>query len=235
MLLFFLTIPYLLIQYVTFFPAYEKGTHSKLNAERIERLKSINFQFKGPKSRGRPSSGNSTSVPYIAFEKRLTALESFKTDTGHLNVDHNYKHCSNLGGWCADMSKLYQDWKSGRQQISEDMIDKFNTLENMGFEFNVLPYYESNRSWQDHYDLLLKYREHTGNARVPLKYKADLRLGKWVQSQRQQYKLLQEGKKSKLSQDRVEKLERAGFEWALAPGSVEEDEEPHQEPHQAEV
>ena len=35
--------------------------------------------------------------------------------------------------------------------------------------------------------------------------------------------------------DRVEKLERAGFEWALAPGSVEEDEEPHQEPHQAEV
>ena len=54
----------------------------------------------------------------------------------------------------------------------------------MGFQFNCLPYYESNRSWEDHYEVLLKLKErNNGSARLPLKYKADLRLGKWVQSQ----------------------------------------------------
>ena len=60
---------------------------------------------------------------------------------------------------------------------------------------------------------------------MPLKYKADLRLGKWVQSQRQQYKLLREGKASKLTDERIEMLEAAGFEWTLLPGSTKDDVE----------
>mmetsp|Transcript_24877 Transcript_24877/g.53664 ORF Transcript_24877/g.53664 Transcript_24877/m.53664 type:complete len:789 (-) Transcript_24877:315-2681(-) len=206
--------------------AYEKGTSSKLNEERVQKLKSVNFQFKGPKSRGRPSTGNINPVPSLPWEKRIQQVESFRQDTGHLNIDHNYKHCSNLGGWAADMSTLYKDWKAGSQQLSEDMIAKFNQLIALGFNFNVLSFYENNRSWEDHYAVLLKFKEgNNGSARVPLKYKADLRLGKWVQSQRQQYKLLREGKKSKLTEERIEKLESAGFEWALAPGSTKEEEE----------
>jgi len=147
-----------------------------------------------------------------------------QNDTGHMNIDHNYKHCSNLGGWAAEMSTLYKSWKSGSQQLSEDMISKFNQLAELGFGFDVLPYYENNRSWEDHYAVLLKFKEeNNGSARVPLKYKADLRLGKWVQSQRQQYKLLQEGKKSKLTSERMEKLEAAGFEWALGPDGGDDD------------
>ena len=122
------------------------------------------------------------------------------------------------------MSTLYKSWKDGSQQLSEDMIAKFDQLSMMGFQFNVLPYYENNRSWDDHYELLLAYKEATGNARVPIKYKADLRLGKWVQSQRQQYKLLQDGKKSKMTADRVQKLDEAGFEWTLMPGAAAREE-----------
>lgn len=132
------------------------------------------------------------------------------------------------------MSTLYKDWKSGSQRISMDMIPKFNQLIALGFEFNVLSYYENNRSWEDHYAILLKFKEgNNGSARVPLKYKADLRLGKWVQSQRQQYKLVRDEKKSKLTADRIEKLETAGFEWVLAPGSVKEEEEEDDEDHEA--
>mmetsp|Transcript_20231 Transcript_20231/g.35972 ORF Transcript_20231/g.35972 Transcript_20231/m.35972 type:complete len:774 (-) Transcript_20231:96-2417(-) len=207
--------------------AYEKGTHSKLNAERVDKLKNVNFQFKGPKSRGRPSTSNYALVPKISWEKRIQQLESFKADTGHLDIDHNYKHCSNLGGWAAETSTLYKNWKEGSQQLSEDMIAKFNQLIGLGFKFDVSSYYENNRSWEDHYAVLLKFKEgNNGSARVPLKYKADLRLGKWVQTQRQQYKLLQDGsKKSKLSEDRIERLEGAGFEWEVAGGGNQDEEE----------
>ena len=107
------------------------------------------------------------------------------------------------------------------------MIAKFNQLIGLGFKFDVSAYYENNRSWEDHYAVLLKFKEgNNGSARVPLKYKADLRLGKWVQTQRQQYKLLQDGsKKSKLSEDRIERLESVGFEWEVAGGGNQDDEE----------
>ena len=61
------------------------------------------------------------------------------------------------------------------------------------------------------------------SVRVPLKYKADLRLGKWVQTQRQQYKLWQEGKKSSLNEERMAKLNNAGFELALSPSPGNEE------------
>mmetsp|Transcript_33745 Transcript_33745/g.81585 ORF Transcript_33745/g.81585 Transcript_33745/m.81585 type:complete len:812 (-) Transcript_33745:178-2613(-) len=203
--------------------AYEKGTSSKLNDERVERLKGIDFQFRGPKSRGRPSTGTVSIVPSLPWEKRLQQMENFKRDTGHLNIDHNYKHCSNLGGWAADMSTLYKNWKAGTQQLSEDMIAKFNQLSALGFRFDILPFYENNRSWEDHYAVLLEFKkENKGSARVPLKYKADLRLGKWVQTQRQQYKQLREGNKSKMTEERAQKLNEAGFEWVVAGSPKEE-------------
>ena len=60
----------------------------------------------------------------------------------------------------------------------------------------------------------------SGSAHVLLKYKADLQLGKWVQSQCQQYKLLQEEKASKLTNKRIEKLKATGFDWVLLPGLI---------------
>eukprot|EP00581_Thalassiosira_minuscula_P011748 CAMPEP_0183719320 /NCGR_PEP_ID=MMETSP0737-20130205/12316_1 /TAXON_ID=385413 /ORGANISM="Thalassiosira miniscula, Strain CCMP1093" /LENGTH=780 /DNA_ID=CAMNT_0025949035 /DNA_START=82 /DNA_END=2424 /DNA_ORIENTATION=+ len=206
--------------------AFEKGTHSKLNAERVEKLLAINFEFRGPKNRGRPSTSNLVAVPKIAWEKRIQQLENFKADTGHLHIDHNYRHCSNLGGWAAEQSTMYRNWKEGTQHLSQDMIAKFDQLAAMGFEFNILPYYENNRSWEDHFAVLLKFKEqNNGSARVPLKYKADLRLGKWVQTQRQQYKLWQDEKKNKLTEDKVDRLNRVGFEWEVAGAGADQEEE----------
>ena len=206
--------------------AFEKGTSSKLNAERIGKLNDIGFVFKGPKNRGRPSNVETNPVPKLAWEKRIQQLKLFKADTGHLNIDHNYKHCSNLGGWAAEISQLHQNWKAGLEVLSEETITNFDTLQKLGFEFKVLPYYERNRSWEDHFASLLKFKEeNNGSVRVPLKYKADLRLGKWVQTQRQQYKLWKEGKKSSLNEERIEKLESAGFEWVVASGPGKDEEE----------
>lgn len=76
----------------------------------------------------------------------------------------------------------------------------------MGFQFNCVQRYGTNRSWEDQYNALVKFKERNGNVQVPFKYKADLRLGKWVQVQRHDYKQLQEEKKSKLTGDRIQRL-----------------------------
>lgn len=159
-------------------------------------------------------------VPSISWEKRIEQVKAFKEEIGNLNIDHQYKHCSNLGGWAAEMSTLHREWKSGKQQLSEDMISKLNELADLGFPFGILPYYESNRGWETHYTLLRQYKDrHGGSTRVPLKYKADLRLGKWVATQRAQYKLREAGRGSKLTKDRIDLLNRINFEWDVTPAA----------------
>ena len=116
------------------------------------------------------------------------------------------------------MSTLHKEWKSGKQQLSEDMISKLDQLAKLGFPFNILPYYESNRGWETHYTLLRQYKDSDGGStRVPLKYKADLRLGKWVAMQRAQYKLREAGRGSKLTKERIDLLNRINFEWDVTP------------------
>ena len=74
----------------------------------------------------------------------MQQLVAFQADTGHLDADHNYKHCSNLGGWAADITSQYASWKSGAMRPSGEMIAMFDQLTKLGFQFNCLPYYECN-------------------------------------------------------------------------------------------
>lgn len=83
-----------------------------------------------------------------------------------------------------DMSTKYQDWKEGKLTVSSEMEAQFDELKSLGFNFDVTSCYETTRTWDDHYEKLVEYKAENGNARVPLKWKADLRLGKWVQLQR---------------------------------------------------
>ena len=61
-------------------------------------------------------------LPDIPFEKRIQQLQAFKADTGTLDIDHNYKHCSNLGGWAVEITAQYAGWKSRATQPSQDNI-----------------------------------------------------------------------------------------------------------------
>eukprot|EP00804_Cyclotella_cryptica_P027077 CCRYP_013615-RB/>CCRYP_013615-RB protein AED:0.42 eAED:0.62 QI:0/-1/0/1/-1/0/1/0/114 len=48
---------------------------------------------------------------------------------------------------------------------------------------------------------------------VPQRYQANPQLGTWVHTQRRQYKLMQEGKKSSMTQDKIDALNAVGFVW----------------------
>ena len=64
---------------------------------------------------------------------------------------------------------------------------------------------------------LLQYRERFGNCHVPTKYKANTALGRWVSTQRAEYKKYQEGQaKTSMTREKIRRLEEIGFAWFMA-------------------
>ena len=57
------------------------------------------------------------------------------------------------------------------------------------------------------------YKSTNGNCMVPQRYQVNLPLGTWVHTQRRQYKLMNEGKKSSMTKDKVDALHSIGFNW----------------------
>ena len=62
---------------------------------------------------------------------------------------------------------------------------------------------------------LKKYKEKHGHYNVPHKHGL---LGKWVVNQRKDYPMLKEGKSSRMSDDRIHKLDSIRFQWSLRLG-----------------
>lgn len=58
-----------------------------------------------------------------------------------------------------------------------------------------------------------------GDCNVPQKYPDHPQLGIWVNKQRMEYKLYQEGRKTSMTWERIQKLESAGFQWAKRKGA----------------
>ena len=160
----------------------------RLNGERIKKLTDIGFEFRGPKY----TTVKEVALPDISWETRVKQLQSFLSEMGHLKVDASYRLFGNLGGWAVETSLLYKNWKDGKEDASPDMIAKFEQLSAMGFGFDVFRW-ETNRSWEDNFDELLKYKHQHGSTRVPTKYKADMRLGKWAFVQRKEYQNVLQG------------------------------------------
>ena len=180
-----------------------------LNDERIEQLRKIGFEFSA-----RPEK----VIPEVDWNTRIQQLEAFGQEMGHMRVDPMYDKGSNLGGWAVEVSQRYKDWQEGREYLTPDEVDKFNHLGAIGFRFDVFRAKRGARSWEDSFNLLLQYRNDTGNCRVPHHYKADFRLGSWVAVQRKEYKLWRQDKPSRMTQEKIQRLESLGFEWAPRRG-----------------
>ncbi|KAL9178325.1 hypothetical protein ACHAXT_001753 [Thalassiosira profunda] len=185
------------------------GTGNFLTPDRVEQLRAIGFQFNAKPEK---------EVPTLDWATRVSQLEAFHSEMGHMHVDPNYDKFSNLGGWAVEVSERHRAWQEGREYLSPEMVERFNQLNSMGFGFDVFRTRRGERSWEESFNLLLQYRAENGSCRVPHHYKADFRLGSWVAVQRKEYKALTEGKKSKMTQEKIRQLESLGFEWVATRG-----------------
>ena len=68
-------------------------------------------------------------------------------------------------------------------------------------------------SWAYLFEELLEFREKNGHCMVPGGYPSNEPLGKWVLTQRKEYRKKQLGRKSSLTNEREAALDAIGFVW----------------------
>lgn len=72
---------------------------------------------------------------------------------------------------------------------------------------------EGETIWDERFRMFLNFKKTFGHALIPKVYRQNKKLSSWVYRQRRHYSLIQAGKPSPLTEERIKKLEKAGFVW----------------------
>jgi hypothetical protein len=91
--------------------------------------------------------------------------------------------------------------------------ERLEALSNKGFTWAKR---KGQATWDAKFAQLREYKIVCGDCLIPTKYSKDLALGRWVSTQREQYRLMIEGDpRTKMTIGRAKKLEEVGFVWRL--------------------
>lgn len=128
-----------------------------------------------------------------AWDEMYKILCQFQKENGHSNVPriHKYKQ---LSTWVHGQRNSYKN-----NQLIANRVQKLNKI---GFFWDVL-----DAAWEEMYEQLRKYKEENGNCDVPKNYAKNIRLARWIVSQRGKYN------KDKLTSERIQKLDKIGYAW----------------------
>ncbi len=97
---------------------------------------------------------------------------------------------------------------------------RIQLLEEIGFQFSVVPHSERQNAWKVKFDELKAYKSIVGNCDVPQAYKTNPALGKWVSKQRDAYRDFHSGKQSSMTQEKINLLESIGFRFFIGKGKA---------------
>ena len=142
-----------------------------------------------------------------SWEEAFGELAAYKATHGHCNVPQLFitENGMKLGQWVINQRANYSHSK-----LSADRIQR---LENLGFVWDS---YEG--AWEEGFTQLAAYKATHGHCNVPQLFITEngMKLGQWVINQRANYS------HSKLSADRIQRLENLGFVWDSYEGAWEE-------------
>lgn len=151
----------------------------KLSQDRLDRLNGIRFPW---------------SIKEGYWMKMYDALLEFKARYGHTKVPFQWSKNHKLADW------VY------RTKVNKDNLEvqKIELLDEIGFDWtlarrNVVP-------WKTMYKRLVDFKHEHGHTQVPVKWKKDPKLGKWVSRMRYE--------KDNLDPERVLLLDAIDFNWA---------------------
>jgi hypothetical protein len=168
-----------------------QGKKSHMTLSRIQALESLGFEWH---NRG------------ADYELRLSELADYRRIHGHCNVPKKHSENLKLSYWVGTQRGQYRLYREGKP--SQITLPRIQELESLGFEWSCFDV-----AWDDRLSELADYRKIHGHCNVPARYSYNSKLGKWVSTQRQQYKMLREGKTLSMTPFRIQALESMGFEW----------------------
>jgi hypothetical protein len=146
-----------------------------------------------------------------AWNDRFKELLSYKKEHGDCLVPQRFPQNPQLGVWVNKQRAEYKLLKEGKK--SSMTQERISALESVGFVWAKRR--KGQPTWDLKFEELKRYRAENGDCLVPTKYAENPALGRWVSTQRAQYKLMQEGKPTTMTQERVHLLEHLGFVWRL--------------------
>ncbi len=163
----------------------QRNTYKKglLTQERISRLERLGFTW---------------DVINDTWESLYKELVSFKTASGHCNVPQFFPTKQKLGVWVAHQRDHYRQGK-----LLAERIDK---LQKIGFCWD--PY---NAVREEMFKSLYEFQKENGHCNIPVRYQKNMKLGRWIERQRQSYR------SGKLSREQKERFEKLGFIWNPIP------------------
>jgi hypothetical protein len=132
------------------------------------------------------------------WNEKYKMLLQYKHEHGDCLVPQNYEEDPSLGRWVATQRKVYANNKL--------RSDRRSKLESVGFVWVLgksLTSYE--KQWENMFVKLEQYRRQHGNCLVPIHFKDDPSLSRWVASMRHG--------RDNLDSERVARLESIGFVW----------------------
>jgi hypothetical protein len=128
------------------------------------------------------------------WSERYAELQAFNKKRGHSNVPDNWRGNLKLAHWVT-----YQRTSYKQGILSQERIHK---LEAIGFVWH-----RPSAAWEEMFSRLCRYRGVFGNCDVPYEWPDDVKLSRWVRTQRYMKR------KRKLSEERARRLDGVGFSW----------------------
>jgi hypothetical protein len=173
---------------------HQKGKPSRMTDEYIRALDGIGFDWG-------------------IWNLRLGQLCEFKVQFGHSVVPQKYADNPKLGRWVSKQRREYRLHQEGEPSLMTE--GRIRDLKSIGFEW------ETSKTglasiWNVRIQEIREFKEQFGHCLVPQLYAANHKLGQWVSTQRKNYRWLQEGKPSSMTEDRIRELESIGFDWGTS-------------------
>ena len=142
----------------------------------------------------------------LSWNNRLFELTDYNNESNHTNVPRQYLQNKPLGLWVLRQRNEYKLVEEGKpSHLTKERIESLNKL---GFVWNIL-----DSVWEDQLQQLVEFNNEFNHTNVPHQYTQNKPLGAWVsiQIQRKEYKLIEEGKQSPLTKERIESLNTLSF------------------------
>eukprot|EP00978_Attheya_sp_CCMP212_P018910 scaffold52289_cov51-Attheya_sp.AAC.5 len=194
------------------------GKNTTLTPKRLEALIGIGFCFE-PKS--------------TSWKTRFDELVDFHAVYDHCAVPRQYNENPQLGDWVANQRTMYKNYLAGDNSCNCLTKEKIQALEKLGFSWNQMQY-----NWYLMFDRLRAYMEiqrqnNEGNDDLsgnggssirmipPETDEANLDLRRWAWLQRVEHKRRATGRRSAMTQRRIDALEGIGFEWSREGAGTE--------------
>jgi hypothetical protein len=172
-----------------------EGKKSQMTLSRVQELEGLRWR--------------GANVCSGSWEARLSELADYRKIHGHCNVPSRDSENIPLGRWVSTQRRQYKLLLDGKE--SHMTFSRIKQLESLGFKWRLV----SVTAWEERLSELADYRKIHGHCNIPQCYSENSKLGRWVDTQKTQYRLYLEGKKSHMKFSRIQELESLGFEWRV--------------------